>query len=64
VGGARLSGKHANFVENSGEATTADVLALMARARRIVYERFGVVLEPEVQVLGDVEWPEDWDLGD
>jgi UDP-N-acetylenolpyruvoylglucosamine reductase len=64
VGGARLSAKHANFVENTGEATTADVLALMARARRIVYERFGVVLEPEVQVLGEVEWPEGWDLGD
>jgi UDP-N-acetylenolpyruvoylglucosamine reductase len=62
VGGARLSPKHANFVENTGHATTADVLELMARARRIVHERFGVVLEPEVQVLGDVAWPEGWDL--
>jgi UDP-N-acetylenolpyruvoylglucosamine reductase len=62
VGGARLSPKHANFVENTGHATTADVLELMARARRIVHERFGVVLEPEVQVLGDVVWPEGWDL--
>jgi UDP-N-acetylmuramate dehydrogenase len=62
VGGARLSEKHANFVENAGEATTADVLELMAAARRIVHERFGVVLEPEVQVLGDVTWPEDWEL--
>jgi UDP-N-acetylenolpyruvoylglucosamine reductase len=62
VGGARLSPKHANFVENTGEATTADVLELMSRARRVVYERFGVVLEPEVQVLGDVALPEDWEL--
>jgi UDP-N-acetylmuramate dehydrogenase len=61
-GGARLSPKHANFVENSGGATTADVLALMAEARRRVHERFGVVLEPEVQVLGEVEWPEGWRL--
>ena len=61
-GGARFSEKHANFVENAGEATTADVLALMAAGRRKVYERFGVVLEPEVQVLGEVEWPSDWDL--
>jgi len=62
VGGARLSEKHANFVENTGDATTADVLALMAAARHIVHESFGVALEPEVQVLGDVEWPADWDL--
>jgi UDP-N-acetylenolpyruvoylglucosamine reductase len=62
VGGARLSPKHANFVENTGKATTADVLAVMAAARRKVHERFGVVLEPEVQVLGEVSWPEDWQL--
>ena len=42
VGGARLSDVHANFVENAGEATTADILALMAEARRRVHERFGV----------------------
>ncbi len=61
-GGARFSEKHANFVENDGEATTADVLALMSAGRHRVHERFGVVLEPEVQVLGEVEWPSDWDL--
>ena len=62
VGGARFSPKHANFVENAGEAATADVLGLMAAGRRRVYERFGVVLEPEVQTLGKVRWPEDWEL--
>jgi UDP-N-acetylenolpyruvoylglucosamine reductase len=61
-GGARFSEKHANFVENVAGATTADVLELMAEGRRRVYERFGVVLEPEVQVLGDVRWPEAWEL--
>jgi UDP-N-acetylmuramate dehydrogenase len=61
-GGARFSEKHANFVENKGEATTADVLELMARGRRRVHERFGVVLEPEVQMLGEVSWPSEWDL--
>jgi UDP-N-acetylmuramate dehydrogenase len=60
VGGARFSPKHANFVENAGGATTADVIALMAEGRRRVRERFGVDLEPEVQVLGTVEWPADW----
>ena len=62
VGGARFSEKHANFVENAGGATTADILSLMAEGRRRVHERFGVTLEPEVQVLGEVEWPEAWDL--
>lgn len=55
VGGARFSDKHANFVENRDGATTADVIALMAEGRRRVRERFGVALEPEVQLLGDVD---------
>jgi UDP-N-acetylmuramate dehydrogenase len=61
-GGARFSEKHANFVENDRDATTAEVLELMAEGRRRVHERFGVVLEPEVQVLGEVDWPEGWEL--
>lgn len=60
-GGARFSEKHANFVENDREATTADVLELMAEGRRLVRERFGVELEPEVQVLGEVGWPGGWE---
>jgi UDP-N-acetylmuramate dehydrogenase len=55
VGGARFSEKHANFVENMGEATTADVIALMADGRRRVREQFGVTLEPEVQLLGEID---------
>jgi UDP-N-acetylenolpyruvoylglucosamine reductase len=61
-GGARFSEKHANFVENADDATTSDVLELMAEGRRRVHERFGIELEPEVQVLGDVEWPSGWEL--
>jgi len=61
-GGARFSEKHANFVENAAGATTAEVLELMAEGRRRVHDRFGVVLEPEVQVLGEVRWPEGWAL--
>ncbi len=60
VGGAAFSAKHANFVENRGEATTADVVALMAEGRRLVRERFGIELEPEVQTLGPVSFPADW----
>ncbi len=57
VGSARLAPKHANFVENTGAATTADVLAVMAEGRARVLERFGVALEPEVQTLGEVRFP-------
>ena len=60
VGGARFSEKHANFVENLGHATTADVIALMAEGKRRVLERFGVELEPEVQFLGEVDTSALW----
>jgi UDP-N-acetylmuramate dehydrogenase len=63
IGDARFSEKHANFVENLGGATTADVVALMAEGRRRVQERFGVTLEPEVQALGPVRWPKGWETG-
>jgi UDP-N-acetylmuramate dehydrogenase len=61
-GGACFSEKHANFVENMGDATTSDVLELMAEGRRRVHEEFGVLLEPEVQLLGEVRWPDGWEL--
>jgi UDP-N-acetylmuramate dehydrogenase len=57
IGGALISPRHANFVENAGGATTADCIALMAEARRRVHERFGVELEHEVQFLGPLELP-------
>jgi UDP-N-acetylmuramate dehydrogenase len=61
-GGARFAPKHANFVENIGDATTADVLELMAEGRRRVHDRFGILLEPEVQALGEIRWPRGWEL--
>ncbi len=57
IGGAQISPKHANFIENAGGATTADALALMAEARRRAHERFGVVLEHEVELLGALQLP-------
>jgi UDP-N-acetylmuramate dehydrogenase len=57
VGGARFAPKHANFVENTGDASTADVVAVMAAGRERVRERFGVELEAEVQTLGPVRLP-------
>jgi UDP-N-acetylenolpyruvoylglucosamine reductase len=57
IGGAQISPKHANFIENASGATSADALALIAEARRRVLEQFGVRLEPEVQLLGPIEIP-------
>jgi UDP-N-acetylmuramate dehydrogenase len=57
VGGARISPKHANFVENAGDATSAECLALMIEARRRAHEQFGVVLEREVVFAGSIELP-------
>jgi UDP-N-acetylmuramate dehydrogenase len=56
-GGAQISPKHANFIENAGEARSADAIALVAEARRRALEQFGVVLEPEVQLLGPIRIP-------
>ena len=57
IGGAQISPKHANFIENAGDARTSDALALIAEARRRAREQFGVVLQPEVQLLGALEIP-------
>jgi len=52
IGGAIISPRHANFIENAGGATTADCLALVSEARRRAREEHGVELEQEVVVLG------------
>ena len=57
IGGAQISPKHANFIENAGEARSADAVALIAEARRRAHEEYGVTLEPEVQLLGAIEIP-------
>ena len=56
-GGAQISPKHANFIENADGARSADAIALVAEARRRAREEFGVVLHPEVQLLGALEIP-------
>ena len=52
VGGAMVSTKHAGFVVNAGGATYSDVIELMREVRRRVYEFSGVLLEPEVKIIG------------
>ena len=54
IGGAQISPKHANFIENAGAARTADAIALMQEARRRAREQYGVELRHEVELLGDL----------
>jgi UDP-N-acetylenolpyruvoylglucosamine reductase len=57
IGGARISPKHANFIENAGDARSADAIALMAEARRRAKAEYGVELVHEVELLGPLELP-------
>jgi UDP-N-acetylenolpyruvoylglucosamine reductase len=57
IGGARISPKHANFIENDGDARSADAIALIAEAGRRARDEFGVRLEPEVQLVGPIAVP-------
>ena len=57
IGGAQISPRHANFIENAGDARTADAVALMAEARRRARDQYGVELEHEVVFLGAIDLP-------
>jgi UDP-N-acetylmuramate dehydrogenase len=57
IGGAQISPRHANFIENADGARSDDAVALMAEARRRAWEQYGVELEHEVVFLGDLELP-------
>ena len=57
IGGAQISPRHANFIENAGDARAEDAIALMTEARRRADEQYGVKLEHEVQFLGPLELP-------
>jgi UDP-N-acetylenolpyruvoylglucosamine reductase len=57
IGGAQISPRHANFIENADGARSADALALMVEARRRALEQFGIELEHEVVLIGPLELP-------
>jgi UDP-N-acetylenolpyruvoylglucosamine reductase len=57
-GGAQISPKHANFIENAGGARSADAIDLIAEARRRAQEQYGVELRHEVELLGALRVPE------
>ena len=53
IGGAQVSEKHAGFVVNTGDATAKDILNLMKHVLDTVLREKGVLLEPEVRILGE-----------
>ena len=57
IGGAQISPRHGNFIENAGDAQATDALALMAEARRRALDEFGVELVHEVRLVGGLELP-------
>ena len=57
IGGAQISPRHANFIENADGARAVDAVALMAEARQRALEQFGVELVHEVEFLGQLELP-------
>jgi UDP-N-acetylmuramate dehydrogenase len=52
IGGAQISGKHANFIVNTGEASAHDVIELIQLAQHKVKQEHGIELKPEVRFLG------------
>jgi UDP-N-acetylmuramate dehydrogenase len=57
VGGAQISSRHANFIENADGARSEDAVSLMAEARRRAWQQYGVELRHEVEFLGSLELP-------
>ncbi|MBR3295864.1 MAG: UDP-N-acetylmuramate dehydrogenase [Clostridia bacterium] len=55
IGGAEVSEKHAGFIINSGDATSRDIYELIKYVQKVVYEKHGVKMEPEVRFIGDFE---------
>lgn len=52
VGGAKVSERHANFIINAGQATASDILELIDLVRNEVFASSGILLEPEVRIIG------------
>jgi UDP-N-acetylmuramate dehydrogenase len=57
IGGAVISPRHANFIENVDGARSVDAIALMAEARQRAWEQYGVELVHEVEFLGPLDLP-------
>ena len=55
IGAACVSGKHANFIINTGGATAADIEALILHIQTVVSEQEGIKLQPEVHIIGEAD---------
>lgn len=53
IGGAQVSEKHAGFIVNTGDATAEDVLNLVDYVIKVIYEKYGKIIEPEIEVIGE-----------
>ena len=53
IGGAKVSEKHAGFVVNDARATAQDVIDLIDYIKRVVYDKFGKLLEEEIEIIGE-----------
>src|SRR5690606_7761801 len=56
-GGALVSRQHANMIVNTGNATSSDVIAIALEMQKLVYEQFGIIPQPECQLVGFKEYP-------
>ena len=54
VGGAKVSDKHCNFIINEWKATASDIIQLISLVQEKVFLKTGVLLEPEVKILGEI----------
>lgn len=57
IGDACISEKHAGFIVNMGNASAEDVRKLIYHAQKVVFEKFGILLEPEIKFIGEFETP-------
>ena len=55
IGGARVSRVHGNFIVNDGHATASDVLALIDQIKQTAFEKRGIELQTEVQIVGEIK---------
>lgn len=56
-GGARVSHQHANMIVTNDQATSSDIIALVRTMQDMVYQQFGIIPQPECQLIGFKEWP-------
>ena len=55
IGGAQISEKHAGFIINKGDATSKDIIELIKYTKQKVFEKFGVHIEEEIEIIGELD---------